>query len=280
MARFQRYGARLTQPTWGSGGDQGGIASSSFPGSSGGSAGSSPTAGRTGWVNVQNYLQANQGAADQMGANLASELDTQAQGAASEANQYRTDLAAYKKGAVPAAIQNQAEIDAWQKARDAAASQPGAVDLRRWNYDHPKPAEVWSPASRAALPTVPTSAGDTLAKINTAATPAGRAELMAGKSGPSYSAGQSNLDSYLAGAGAGGKALNALPGKYSQVLDLINNPDPLSSDPAAGRDPAAPPGSGRTPVTVDPTMGPVASSLSQPATGRLPNNKKNVLRWS
>src|SRR5512139_4344659 len=77
-------------PSWGGGG---GV--SSAP--SGGAA-SMPGAGApgpTGWVNVQDYLRANAPQAAQMGTNLAGRLGNEAERAAAQANEYRTQANTY-----------------------------------------------------------------------------------------------------------------------------------------------------------------------------------------
>jgi hypothetical protein len=247
-------------PSWGGGG--GGAS-----GPSGGAA-SMPgagAAGPTGWVNVQDYLRANAPQAAQMGTNLASQLDTKAQTAAGQADAYRTQANTYANA--PTETANPAWAD-WYKTvtgiqGSKAGGNPGVMDA----YMSHQPSKT-IPAPQVAAPSMPTAPGEVLQEIKAASTPAGLADYFQQHAGPTYNAGQGNLDSYLAGAGGGGKALQDLSTKYGNVLDLVRYPYP-----------GAPPDSQTRPTGLGPDAGTYPSDA--PQTGGMPpaageRRKKNA----
>ena len=219
MATYKRVGR--TAPAWGDGsaGPGGGSPVSGGAASLPGAGGASPT----GWVNVQDYLRANQGQADEMGSDLAGKLEAEATRAIPAAEQYRSDANTYANA--PKETLN----PEWTKWVDMVNNVKGT---KAWGNPGVADAYMsWEPVKNIAatpgpVPGMPSAPGAALEKIKTAGTAEGRATMFADKAGPSYNAGQSNLDSYLAGAGAGGQAIQGLGQKFGSVLDLVRFPYP------------------------------------------------------
>ena len=262
-------------PAWGSEGSgvTGGGAS---PGSTAPQAGGeSPT----GWVNVQDYLSANKSQADLMGQGVAQKLEKEAIPAAAAADQYRADANTYMNTPTttsPGYME-------WEKSRQEFMARPDFNErwMQEWFRVNPKPEA--KPVDAGPGPQIPSAPGEMLGKLKSAATPGGLATQFADRAGPSYNAGQANLDSYLAGAGGGGQAIRGLEQKYGNVLDLVRYPYPGAPPP--GNRPAGPGGiegtggtvpvpDGKPPPTVDsPTVsaGPRPGGVSgawQPSIGK------------
>lgn len=245
-------------PSWGGGGG---------PTAASGGAASMPNAGGaspTGWVNVQDYLRANAGQAAKMGTDLAGRLENEAQTAATQANDYRTQMDTYanapKENANPAWADWYKEVQRIQGTK--AGGNPGVLDA----YMSHEPQKTL-PGPQVSAPSLPSAPGDVLGKIQAAATPAGLADYFQQRAGPNYNQGQANLDSYLAGAGGGGRALQDLSTKYGNVLDLVRYPYQ-----------GAPPDSQTRPTGLGPDAGTYPSDA--PTTGAPPaageRRKKNA----
>jgi hypothetical protein len=239
-------------------------------GASSGAAPQAQGASPTGWVNVQNYLDANRSQADAMGNNLASQIDKEATTAAGVADKYRADANTYATSAKetlnPAYASWLKELERIQGSK--AGGNPGVLDA----YMATQPQKM-VPTPGVSAPSMPSLPGKALEKIKAAGTPEGRAEMFASKAGPSYNAGQSNLDSYLAGAGGGGQALQGLGQKYGNVLDIVRYPFP--GYPTVGNRPGGPsdgPEAGTVPQPVEksPGTGPTLGSGNAGLPGQRP----------
>jgi hypothetical protein len=227
----------------------------------------------TGWVNVQNYLDANRSQADAMGNNLAGQLDKEATTAAGAADKYRADANTYatasKETLNPAYVTWFKELERIQGSK--AGGNPGVLDA----YMATQPQKML-PNPNVSAPSMPSLPGKALEKIKAAGTPEGRAEMFAEKAGPSYNAGQSNLDSYLAGAGGGGQALQGLGQKYGNVLDIVRYPFP--GYPSVGNRPGGP-SDGPEPGTVpQPVVKPPGESVFGPGQSGLPGQRPGEVR--
>jgi hypothetical protein len=241
MARYLGQARKsVMPPQWGEGSTSGpsvGQGTGSGLPALGGAQGQG-NASPTGWVNVQSYLDANKSQADAMGKNLAAGIEKEATTAATAADKYRADANAYANA--PKTTLNP-DFKAWMDSYTSHLATVGGDQKRmaEWYKDHgTTPPPQAGTATPGAAPVMPSSPAKALEKVQAAGTAPGRAELFAQKAGPSYNAGQSNLDSYLAGAGAGGQALQGLGQKFGNVLDIVRYPYP--GYPTAGNRPGGP----------------------------------------